>query len=139
MKNCLPSISALLRYFNSTRDTIVEGSFRFKELRRFIDERNLPRYICISEDATRITGRIMYDSTSNKLVGFVQSLIDGCPNQDSFFATSAKDILNFFVVGIKANYAYAVMAQPVIDTNHSFCVSIFGTDNRFKCEDVLKR
>jgi len=81
----------------------------------------------------------MYDSTSNKLVGFVQSLIDGCPNQDSFFATSAKDILNFFDVDIKANYAYAVMAQPVIDTNHSFCVSIFGTDNCFKCEDVLKR
>ncbi|KAF0714200.1 Uncharacterized protein FWK35_00034430, partial [Aphis craccivora] len=38
-------------------------------------------------------------------------LIDGCPNQDSFFATSAKDILNFFDVGIKANYAYAVMAN----------------------------
>jgi len=30
------------------------------------------------------------------LVGFVQSLIDGCPNQDYFFATSAKDILIFF-------------------------------------------
>jgi len=56
-----------------------------------------------------------------------------------FFATSAKGILNFFDVGIKANYAYAVMAQPVIDINHSFCVSIFGTDNRFECEDVLKR
>jgi len=28
-----------------------------------------------------------------------------------FFATSAKDILNFFDVGIKANYAYAVMAN----------------------------
>jgi len=81
----------------------------------------------------------MYDSTSNKLVGFVQSLIDGCPNQDSFFATSAKDILEFFDVVKKANYAYAVMAQPVINTNHSFCVSIFGTDNRFKCDDVIKR
>lgn len=80
----------------------------------------------------------MYDSTSNKLVGFVQSLIDGCPNLDSFYATSAKENLDFFDTGIKANYAYVVMAQPIVHTNLSFCVSIFRTDNRFKCDDILK-
>lgn len=32
-----------------------------------------------------------------------------------------------------------IVAQPLTDTNHSFCVSIFGTDNRFKCDDVMQR
>lgn len=94
LKSSLPSISTLLRFFQ-TKKEIKEGNFRFKELKKFLEESNLLNYIWVSEDATRVTGKIVYDCTTNKIVGFVQPLIDGCPNQ-VFFCHICKRYIKLF-------------------------------------------
>lgn len=138
MPNSIPSISSLFRYFGKTQK-ISEGCFRFMELRKFLDDRDLPLYVWLSEDGTRITGRIEYDNEDNKLVGFVLPLKNGCPKMDTFVVTSVKSVLDAFKTATKSKYAYCIMAQPSVPSSPSFCVSIFGTDNCFSFEDVINR
>jgi len=84
MKNVLPSITTIFRYMDQTQDKIVEGTFRFKELRLLLIQKNLPLQVWISEYGTRITGKIEYEEHSNKLVGFVLPLKNGCPQTDTY-------------------------------------------------------
>lgn len=83
---CL-QISSLFRFLNNTQNNVTEGCFRFEELKVFLIKRNLPPKIWISKDATRITGKTEYDTKSNKVIGFVLTLENGCPLYDSFPAT----------------------------------------------------
>jgi len=138
MPNSLPSIPCLFRYFGKTQQ-LCEGRFRFMELRKYLHDRNFPLCIWLSEDATRITGRIEYDSASDKLVGFVLPLKNGCPQLDTFIVTSVKSILDAFKTATKSKYAYCIMAQPSVPESPAFCVTVFGTDNRFSYKDVLHR
>jgi len=89
MKHALPSISTLFRFLDNTQSKVVEGDFRFEELKLFSIKKNLLFKIWISEDATRITGKIEYDCKSNKIIGFVLPLKNGCPQYNSFSTTSA--------------------------------------------------
>lgn len=139
MKHALPSISTLFRYLDNTQNKVAEGNFRFEELRVFLIKRNLPPKIWVSEDATRITGKIEYDHKFNNVIGFVLPLNNGCPQSDSYPATSAKAIVEYFNSGVRANYAYVIMAQSLIDSAPPFCLAIYGTDNRFTYEDIIKR
>lgn len=139
MKNVLPSIITIFWYMDQTQDKNKEGTFRFKELRLFLIHRNLPLQVWISEDGTRITGKIEYEEHSKKLVGFVLPLKNGWPQTDIYIVSSAKSIVNDFNSRVLANYAYVVMAQSIDDSAPSFCLSIYGTDNRFSYEDVTKR
>lgn len=143
MNNVLPFITTILRYIDNTQDKIIEENFRFKELRIFLVKRHLPLQIWISEDATRITRKIEYNKYSNKLVGFVLPLKNGCPQTDICLAKPAKVMVDYYRdyynSSTKVNYAYVIMAQSIDDSAPSFCVSIFGTDSRFTHKDVIKR
>lgn len=77
--------------------------------------------IWVIEDATRVTGKIEYDEFSNKLVGFVLPLENGYPQINTYLA------IDSFTSGVKANYAYVIMAQSLSDVALSFCLSIFGS------------
>ena len=63
----------------------------------------------------------------------------GMPISSSFFATSTKVIKDFFLNNISALSLYTIMAQPLDPHAPSFCINLFGTDNKFSTEDVLKR
>lgn len=39
----------------------------------------------------------------------------------------------------KSSLVYIVMAQPLIPSAPPFILQVFGTDNRFKTQDVLRR
>ena len=108
-------------------------------LKDYLIERNLPLCIWLSEDGTRLTGKIEYDSLTNKVIGFVLPFINGCAQVNSFEATSAYKIIENFQNNIKSDYAYVFMAQPLSDSTPPFCVSIFGTDNRLNYSDVIAR
>lgn len=101
MKSVLPSISCLNKYIKKTSDRIEEGVFDYDGVEEFLQKRNLPKTVWISEDATRVTGRIEYDSKTNKLVGFTMPLRDGIPNTNAFLATSAKTMCSYFENNIK--------------------------------------
>lgn len=137
MKGVIPSITTVTR---SIRQSFIdEGVLRFAELREFLESRSLPKEVWISEDATRITGRIEYNSKNNLIVGFVIPQEDGVAKKNYFKAVSARQIQKFFKDEKKANYAYVILAQPPVDGCPSFCLSAFGTDNRFTSETIITR
>lgn len=110
MKNCIPSISTLNRYLDSAKDCIQEGNLDFVGLQKHLEERNLPKIVWISEDATRIKSKIEYDPKTNKILGFVLLLKNGLPNKDQFLAASVEVIQGFFKTESKASYVHLVMA-----------------------------
>lgn len=139
MKSTLPSISCLNKFIANNSSNIEEGFFDFDGLCQFMEQRDLPKVLWISEDATRVTSKIEYDSRTNKLVGFTMPLVDGIPARDTFVATSAKAIQDHFKNAVRSNYAYVIMAQPISPAAPGYCLAIFGTDNRFTAADVTKR
>ncbi|CAH0558700.1 unnamed protein product [Brassicogethes aeneus] len=139
LQNSIPSISALNRYICRERSPVEEGFVDFEGLSRFLEENNLSKTVWISEDATRITGKIQYDSRTNKLIGFVLPLKDGVPQTNAYIATSYNAIQKYFQTGVKAMYVYVVLALPLGNNSPSYCLSLFGTDNKFTGQDVIKR
>lgn len=100
----LPSLSSISRYLQEKGPTIIEGNLRSTELLEYLEKRKLPLQVWLSEDATRVTGRIQYDSKTNQLVGFVLPLDgNGMPIQMSFMARSAKEIEDHFMKESTAN------------------------------------
>ncbi|KAE8740531.1 hypothetical protein FOCC_FOCC013958 [Frankliniella occidentalis] len=135
----LPAIPTCSRILYA-HESIQEGVFRFKELKRIMTDRGYPtNKVILSEDGTVVTGRIQYDPKTNQVVGFCLPLQNGVPVPNSFPATSGKVIESYFQNGIVSKNAYVVMARPVSPDSTPFCVGLFGTDNRFSHLDVLSR
>lgn len=135
-----PSVSTISRTINAYAASLVEGTCRVAELKTFLQARNLTPFVWLSEDATRITGRIQYDPNTNQLIGFVLPLDDnGMPVAFSFIATSAKVIQEHFTNNTAASSLYTIMAQPLQNDAPCFCLCIFGTDNKFRADHVMKR
>ncbi|CAG9768534.1 unnamed protein product [Ceutorhynchus assimilis] len=139
LENSLPSISTLNRFLDTRNEPLQEGGFDFKGLLKHLTDRGLPKMIWVSEDGTRVTGKIEYDSKSNNVIGLVLPLRDGLPQQGTFPATSAEAIKAYFQTGVKATYAYVIMAQPLHVGASTYCLSLFGTDNSFTTEQVTLR
>lgn len=142
--NLLSSIPSLSRVTVLTRQRtapMLEGQLRMSELRTHVDEKGYPRYVWMSEDATRITGRVEYDAHTDRCVGFPPPLDprSGMPNTTGFAASSAEAITGLFEKWKAAQYAYLVLAQPLQKNASAFTVLMFGTDNKFRAQDVLNR
>ena len=113
---------------------------RCKDLKQFLQTRNLPLVVCLSEDATRLTGRLQYDQNTNQIVGFVLPMDkQGMPIPLSFPATSAQVIEKYFENEKIASSLYTIIAQPLQNDAPCFCLCLYGTDNKFTAEDVLHR
>lgn len=139
LKNALPSIATLNRFAAKHYRTLEEVNLDFEGLRIYLEDRSLPKRVWISEDGTRVTAKIEYDEKSNKIIGFTLPLTDGLPKTDAYIATSAKAIEDYFRQCIKSHYAYVIMAQPLSDKASSYCLGLFGTDNRFSANHVKYR
>lgn len=66
---CLPSLPSTNRYVQSSGCHVTEGIVRHEELAIYLNERSLEPFVCLSEDATRISGIVQYCSKTNQLVG----------------------------------------------------------------------
>ncbi|KAK3917721.1 Acyl carrier protein 4, chloroplastic [Frankliniella fusca] len=140
LQPALPSLSEVERILSSTSTPVTEGKFRFEELCEFIKNKNLPKKVFVSEDGTRIIQKFVFDLTSDQIIGPVLPLSqNGVPIINSFPASSAAMIAKHFEQGVPSSTAYAIMAQAVQDGAPSFCLNIFGTDNKFETEHVFKR
>ena len=105
-----------------------------------ITDHKAPRMVSIGEDATRVIGRVDYDSETDRCVGFVLPLDDhGLPLVDSFLATSFAAIEKMFSSVTIAKYTYIYMAQPLMADVPPFCLACLGTDQRFTAQHVLQR
>lgn len=141
LSHSLPSLPSTNRYVRSSGCNITEGILRNEELSLYLAERSLARYVCISEDATRITGRVQYDSKSNQIVGFVLPLNNqnGMPIPFAFPARDAEEILRHFSSNnTESSFLNVIMAQPMGNAP-AFCLMVYGSDNKYTSLDVANR
>lgn len=136
----IPTASTLTVAINSETSPIVEGVLRINELMTFLNKRNLPHCVWLSEDATKITTKIQYDHSTNQMVGFVlPTNRNSMPKCYSFPAKSAKGMEESFKKEKRSSLLYVYMAQAMSRQSPFFCLCAFGTDNGFKAEDSAKR
>ncbi|KAK3910838.1 Aromatase [Frankliniella fusca] len=139
LKPALPSLSEVERTLANSSEPVKEGKFRFSELSEFLNVNNLIRKVFIAEDGTRIVQKFVYDLTSDQIIGCVPPFADnGVPIMNSFPASAAALIATHFEKGIPSSTAYAIMVQPAQYGAPSFCLSMFGSNNRFTTEHVFK-
>lgn len=94
----LPSIDTTNRFIRKTHGQMVEGCLRTNELLQYLNDRNLELAVALSEDVTRISGRIEYDHRTNQISGFVLPLNKDTrmPIPYSFPARNRDEILKYF-------------------------------------------
>lgn len=137
LMHSLPSLPSTNRYIQSSGCNITEGIIRCEELAVYLSERSLEPVVCISMDATRISGRVQYDSKTNQCIGFVPPLHNGIPVPFSFPARNAKEILTHFTSNTPiASFLNVVMAQPIANVP-PFCLMAYSSDNRYTASDVI--
>lgn len=136
----MPSISTISTEIRMHLQLVREGEFRFQALKEYLQERSIPNIIRVSEDATRITGRIQYDQQYDQVSGFTPPLSsDGVPIVGSFPAETSEMIEKYFSSSKIGNYAYVIMAQPLHEGFPALCLSVFSSDNRFMSSQVISR
>lgn len=135
----IPSVSGVRRNLSS-KEIIYEGHFRFKELEEFLTKRNLPKKVVVCEDATRCEGKVQYHRASNQIIGFPVPLdSNGLPIVGTFPAASAKVINQYFQENSPASNVYCIIVQPLASNSPTFCLALFGTNNKFTANDVKAR
>lgn len=136
----LPSLSSVNKRMHSSNN-ITEGLLRCHELLFYLKERNLPLEVAISEDATRIDGKIEFDPRTNQLIGFVlpTHLRTGLPISHVYKAKDTETIVSHFMGNRDpSSFLNTVMAQPIANTP-PFCLLAFGSDGRYSAQDVSNR
>lgn len=137
----LPSLSTVNRYIQTSNSKIFEGILRTEELLLHLNSRKLPLAVSISEDATRIIGRVQYDSSTNQLIGLSLPMNDhnGMPTPFAFPARNASEIYSHFAnENSTSNFLNVIMAQPLADVT-PFCLTVFGSDNKYTARNVINR
>ena len=61
------------------------------------------------------------------------------PETEFFEFSSIEKVQKFLKHHQKSEYAECIMAQSLQRNSTAFCICIYGSDNRFKAEDVYKR
>lgn len=64
LPHALPSLSTTDRFINQTHHNVIEGELRCNELVSYLNDRKLPLFVSLSEDATRVINRVQYDSST---------------------------------------------------------------------------
>ncbi|XP_055308274.1 uncharacterized protein LOC129572356 [Sitodiplosis mosellana] len=141
LEGAIPSLPSINRYIQSSHYHITEGVLRTEELRNYLNERSLPNVVCLSEDATRVVGRVQYDSRTNQVIGFTLPIHgeSGLPIPFKFPARTATEILNHFKTGSVSTNLIVVMAQPVEKKASPFYLLLFGSDSKYSAIDVKHR
>lgn len=141
LEGALPSLSSANRYIRASNCHMTEGILRGDELCVYLKQRKQPLIVSLSEDATRIVGKVQYDSTSNQLIGFVLPINtkDAMPIPFAYPARNATEIIDHFLNGnAVSSFLNVLMAQP-LDGAPPFCLLLYGSDSKYTASDVKKR
>lgn len=129
-----------VRCISNIRIPLIEGELRARELSEYLEQMKTTRYVWLSEDASALTCKVTYNPSTNEMVGLVlpTDKKTGCPKPFSFTATDADTIKNHLTQNM-STVAYFIMAQPLDESVPPFVLQMFGSDNKFTTEDVIKR
>lgn len=136
-----PSLDTTNRIIRKLDNPSIEGCLRANELLKYLNDRELPLVVTISEDATSIEGRVQYDPRTNQVCGFILPLDEetGMPIQGAFPARSGMEIISHFNENhTVARNVNVVMAKPLANFP-AVPLLIFSTDSKFKSHHVQKR
>lgn len=99
-----------------------------------------PKKVFLSEDASGIVKRIVYDSITDQLIGIVSPLQpeNGCPKLFAYKASSEEEMKRFMELP-QSTLVYIIVAQPLKANAPPFIIQLFGTNNKFNSSDVLAR
>lgn len=119
---------------------MIEGKLRCAELVEYLRKMNAPPIVWLSEDATGIVPKIEYDQAFNQLSGLVLPIdhSTGMPIPHSYLARSSEEIASNMNQPMSC-HVYIVIAQPLGENIPPFVLLMYGTDNKFKTNDVLQR
>lgn len=136
----IPSRKAIDKYIYRPENIIVEGELRSTALLAYLNERQLPLWVVLSEDATVIDNRPQYDSRTNQIIGLVPpiNIETGMPQPFAYKAENGEDFLQHFASAPVSNYINTVMAKPIGDAP-AFCLLLFGSDNKYTSKAVSHR
>lgn len=139
----LPALPTVNRHIHKTNCHVIEGIPRFDELNQYLEERKHEKIVTLSEDGTRIVGRIQYDKYTNQIIGFTLPINknNGLPVPFSFPARNAPEIMQHFSENNTTSaLVNVIMAQPMSkNPPPAFCLLIYGTDNKYTADDVCNR
>lgn len=129
-----------MRCINENKNPIIEGQIRAKELSQYLDDMKSTKCVWLSEDGTAILAKVSYDPKTNQLIGLVlpNNKSTGCSTPFTFLATDA-DTIKRHLMQEKSNIVHVVMAQPIDETKPPFMIQMFGSSNKFRALDVIKR
>lgn len=143
LPGALPSIPTTNRYIRKSHCNIIEGVLRLEELSIYLNDRNLEKTVAIAEDATRIIGRVQFDSRTNSLMGFALPLNEqtGMPIPFTYKARNAHEIAKHMLENDQnPGYVNVVMAKPISTIRvPAFCLLIYSTQNDYDSRDVAQR
>lgn len=130
----------LVNYISSSKKDVVEGRLRCKELSEYLEKVHAPKVVWLSEDGSGIVSKVCYDSTTNQMVGLVLPTDQktGMPIPFSFMPKSVTEIEQQLQQP-KSTLVYVVMAQPIKENIPPFVLQIYGVNNTFTAETVMKR
>lgn len=130
----------IVRCITKIKSPIIEGQIRAKELSEYLDNLQAVKVVWISEDATAILTKVVYDPSTNQLIGIVLPIdkTTGCPDSFTFMATDAEKIKQH-LMHERSNMVYLVMGQPLDERIPPFVIQMFGSSNKFDSQDVVKR
>lgn len=127
-------------YIKDNKKRFFEGEIRAKDLSDYLDNLKLPKKVWIAEDATGIIQKIEYDPTTNQLIGLVLPLHkeSGIPIPFTFMASS-EDAIKQNIESPLSTLVYVILAQPIKENTPPFLLQMYGTDNKFTAESVVRR
>lgn len=111
----LPCEKTITRYMNKYHNKLIEGKLYVKELRDFLDRNELPRCVSVTEDATKITEIVEFDSNNCTLVGLTSPFnpSNGLVFENYFKANSSNQIAHHLKTSKKASYVSVILAKPL--------------------------
>lgn len=122
------------------KEIVIEGELRCKQLVDYLEQSNYPKSVFLSEDASGVVKKVVYDSRTNQLVGLVLPFdsMNGMPQLFAFSVESAEEIKKFMELPT-SHLIYIIVAEPLHKKARPFILQLFGTNNKFTAYDVLKR
>lgn len=138
--NILFSFFFKVSYIQKRKQIIVEGQLRSKELADYLDLIGAEKKVWLSEDGSGIVSDVTYDATTNQLVGLVLPYDkNGIPISFSYTPNAMSEIKNQMDNNARSTLVYVILAQPIKDNALPFILQVYGTNNKFKSNDVMQR
>lgn len=139
LKGVFPALSTVRRLLYG-KERLQEGKFRFTEIAARIKLRNESPFVCISEDDTKATERLRYDTRNNAVIGLQLPLdINGIPKENEFKFTTLGEVRKFLESAPRATYAKLMTVRTLGPKSSIYTLVVYGTRGSDKSTAVIAR